>query len=99
MTERKRKVLSATVPEWLLKEVTARYGNVSEFTERALTNQLRMESQAHALYVAMGDGDADAGRRQLEEFEASPEYPALKKAWDKKWAAAEKELRRLHQKR
>jgi hypothetical protein len=99
MTERKRRVLSVTVPEWLVREVSSRYSNVSEFAERALTNQLRMESQVHAIEVLAGDGDPELGRKRLDEFETQPGYAALAKEWDRGWKRAEAELKRLHRKR
>lgn len=83
MTERRRKVFSATVPELLLKEVSARYGNVSEFTERALQTQLDLDRQLEAIEIAAGKGNRARGRRVLEDIEKQPWYPDLAARWDR----------------
>ncbi|MFN2463899.1 MAG: hypothetical protein ABR573_08375 [Candidatus Dormibacteria bacterium] len=94
MTERRRKVLSVTVPEWIVAEASARYGNVSEFAERAMANQLRTDRQIEAIEALAGDGDPDLGRQRLDQVEASPEFPGLARKWDREMARAESELRR-----
>src|SRR5437879_5861207 len=81
MTERRRKAFSATVPEWLLKEVSARYENVSEFTERALETQLQLDRQVEALETLAGNGNRELGRRRLEAIEKQPGYPELEARW------------------
>ena len=83
MTERKRKVFSATVPEWLIKEVSASYGNVSEFTERALQTQLQLDRQLEAIEVLAGLGNRARGQAVLEAVEAEPGYAALAADWDR----------------
>lgn len=83
MTERKRKVFSATVPEWLIKEVSASYGNVSEFTERALQTQLQLDRQLEAIEVLAGQGKRAKGREVLKAVEAEPGYAARAAQWDR----------------
>ena len=83
MTERRRKVFSATVPELLLKEVSARYGNVSEFTERALQTQLDLDRQLEAIEILAGSGSRARGRKILDEVAREPGYPDLAARWDR----------------
>lgn len=93
MAQRRRKVLSVTIPDWIVKEAGERYGNVSEFAERAMANQLRLDRQVEALEGVAGDGDPELGRRLLDEIEARPEYPVLAAKWDADLARVEAELR------
>lgn len=96
MTQRRRKAFSATIPEWLLRDAGERYGNVSEFVERAMVTQMQLDRQLTALYTAAGDGDPEKGRRAMDEFEATPEYPELAAQWARKYAALEQELRAMY---
>ena len=96
MTKGRRKAFSATIPEWLLQEAGERYGNVSEFVERAMVTQMQLDRQLTALYTAAGHGDAERGRRVMDEFEASPEYPELAAQWERKYAELEQELRNMY---
>jgi hypothetical protein len=83
MSERRRKVFSATVPEWLLKEVSASYGNVSEFTERALQTQLELDRQLEAVEIMAGKGNRGVGRRLLDDLKREPGYPDLAAQWER----------------
>ena len=96
MTLRRRKAFSATVPDWLLREAGDRYGNVSEFVERAMVTQMQLDRQLEALHTAAGDGDPEKGRRALDEFEASPGYPELAAQWARKYAELDHELKAMY---
>ena len=89
-----RKVFSARVPAWLLREVSASYGNVSEFTERALITQLQLDRQEAAIETLAGDGDRDRGRRLLDDLERQPGYAALEEGWRREEQRAERDLAR-----
>lgn len=89
-----RKVFSARVPAWLLREVSASYGNVSEFTERALITQLQLDRQEAAIETLAGDGDRDRGRRLLDDVERQPGYAALEEGWRREEQHAERDLAR-----
>jgi hypothetical protein len=96
MTQRRRKAFSATIPEWLLREAGEQYGNVSEFVERAMVTQMQLDRQMTALYTAAGDGDPEKGRRVMDEFEMTPEYPDLRAQWAREFALLEQELRKMY---
>ncbi|GAC1581429.1 MAG: hypothetical protein NVS3B24_17970 [Candidatus Dormibacteria bacterium] len=96
MTQRRRKAFSATVPDWLLQEAGERYGNVSEFVERAMVTQMQLDRQLEALYTAAGNGDPVTGRRSMDEFEASPGYPELAAQWERTYAGLDQELKTMY---
>jgi hypothetical protein len=92
MTDEPRKVFSARVPAWLLREVSASYGNVSEFTERALRTQLQLDRQTAAIERLVGDGDTEKGRRILDEMERQPGYAEMEARWTREEEEAKREL-------
>jgi hypothetical protein len=94
-----RKVFSARVPAWLLREVSANYGNVSEFTERALKTQLQLDRQEVAIEALAGDGDRERGRRILDEVERQPGYADKEASWLREERRAARQLARQRQRK
>jgi hypothetical protein len=89
-----RKIFSARVPAWLLREVSASYGNVSEFTERALKTQLQLDRQEAAIETLAGGGDREKGRRILDDIERQPGHAEIEAAWVREERQAERQLAR-----
>lgn len=89
-----RKVFSARLPAWLLREVSASYGNVSEFTERAMITQLQLDRQEAAIETLAGNGNREKGRRILDEIERQPGYAEMEQGWLREMREDERKLAR-----
>ena len=92
-----RKIFSARVPAWILREVSANYANVSEFTERALITQLQLDRQRSAIETLAGDGDRERGRELLDAVEAEAGHAKREAAWRRQELRAERQVMRRQQ--